>query len=288
MRMKRLDCGPEVWGHGGRRGVIVGACLVAGVAAAVFAFGEVSHLVSSRRRLGAGSSSRPGKAIGRSTGSAQGLDYSSGPGLGTGGSSGSAQGLSRPSDRVHGATSSVVGSAPDGCVGSDQIVIVLGYRNPGERLNGINRFRVRAGLRTLDPETRSAVIIFCGGAVASAVPEAELLDDYAREELGFIGRSLLETSSESTWENIANVIELIDAELRPETSISIVSNSHHAEKARDHLWQMRPDLGCRLVRGGDYRFGELPLVKPIAAARGLLALREMDRAQSVAPVTSAG
>jgi hypothetical protein len=287
MPMKRLDCKPEVWGYGGRRGVIVGACLVAGVAAAVFAFGEVSHLVSSRRRLGTGSASRPTKGMCRSTGSAQGMDSHSGPVLGAGGSSGSAQGLSRPSDRVHGATSSAVGSALEGCVGSDQIVIVLGYRNPGERVNGINRFRVRAALRTLDPEARSAVIIFCGGAVASAVPEAELLADYAREELGYTGRTLLETSSESTWENIANAIELIDAELRSETSISIVSNSHHAEKARDHLWQMRPDLGCRLVRGGDYRFGELPLVKPIAAARGLLALRAMDRAQAIAPATQA-
>jgi hypothetical protein len=188
MPMKRLDCKPEVWGYGGRRGVIVGACLVAGVAAAVFAFGEVSHLVSSRRRLGTGSASRPTKGMCRSTGSAQGMDSHSGPVLGAGGSSGSAQGLSRPSDRVHGATSSAVGSAPEGCVGSDQIVIVLGYRNPGERVNGINRFRVRAALRTLDPEARSAVIIFCGGAVASAVPEAELLADYAREELGYTGR----------------------------------------------------------------------------------------------------
>src|SRR5699024_11989086 len=47
--------------------------------------------------------------------------------------------------------------------------------------------------------------------------------------------------------------------------------------SRDHLWQLRPDLGRRLIRGADYRFGELPLVKPIAAARGLLALRRLDR-----------
>ena len=76
---------------------------------------------------------------------------------------------------------------------------------------------------------------------------------------------------------LANAPFASAAELTPATTISIVSNSHPAEKARDHLWQMRPDLARRLVRGGDYRFGEHPLVKPIAAVRGLFALRALDR-----------
>src|SRR5699024_11952870 len=96
---------------------------------------------------------------------------------------------------------------------------------------------------------------------------------------------MVETESTRTWENYANAIPLIDEVLKTDSVISIVSNSHHAEKARDHLWQLRPDLGRRLIRGADYRFGELPLVKPIAAARGLLALRRLDRerADGVSP-----
>lgn len=162
-------------------------------------------------------------------------------------------------------------------VGADQIIVVLGYRNPGRRANGLNRFRVRAGLRSIDAAARSAVIVFSGGPVAGPVPEAWVLERFAREELGYTGRTLVEAESETTWENIANAIPLIDEVLTADSVISIVSNSHHAEKARDHLWQLRPDLGRRLIRGADYRFGELPLVKPVAAARGLLALRKLDR-----------
>ncbi|WP_231488523.1 YdcF family protein [Brevibacterium sp. VCM10] len=161
--------------------------------------------------------------------------------------------------------------------GSDQIIVVLGYANRGQRPNGINRFRVRAGLRSIDPRARSSLLIFCGGAVAGRTSEGLILERFARDELGFTGRTVLEGQSTTTWENIANAIPIIDRELTPATTISIVSNSHHAEKARDHLWQMRPDLARRLVRGGDYRFGEHPLVKPIAAVRGLLALRALDR-----------
>src|SRR5699024_7793241 len=47
--------------------------------------------------------------------------------------------------------------------GRDQIIVVLGYRNPGRRANGLNRFRARAGLRSIDPAARSALMIFCGG-----------------------------------------------------------------------------------------------------------------------------
>nr|WP_209372552.1 YdcF family protein [Brevibacterium renqingii] len=202
---------------------VSGPTLTGGVAigllAAVFAFGEITHLRSSRRRLGTTRSS----------------------------------------------------------TGSDQIIVVLGFRNSGVRANWLNRFRVRAGLRSIDPTARSAVVVFCGGAVGGRVPEARLLERYAREELGYTGRVLLETDSATTWENIAEAVPLIDEVLRPDSTISIASNSHHAEKARDHLWQLRPDLGRRLVAGADYRFGELPFVKPIAAARGLLALRTLDR-----------
>lgn len=199
----------------------VAAALTVGLAGAVFAFGEISHRISSTRRLGTGTSA-----------------------------------------------------------GGDEVIIVLGFRNTGRRANRLNRFRVRAGLRSIDPGARTSTVLFCGGCVAGDLPEAELMERFAREELKFTGRTILETVSTSTWENIANAIAIIDAEfgsgVRP-TAVKIVSNSHHAEKARDHLWQMRPDLGRRLARGADYRFGELPLVKPVAAALGLAALRRLSR-----------
>ncbi len=219
--------------------VRVFAGTVLGVFAGVFLFAEAAHWRSSRRRLGDCDTS---------------------------------DGRRSRSDRW---------SCPDTraltTADSDQIIIVLGYANRGQRPNGINRFRVRAGLRSIDPTARSTLLILCGGAVTGRTPEALILERFARDELGFAGRTVLEAQSTTTWENIANAIPIIDRELTPATTISIVSNSHHAEKARDHLWQMRPDLARRLVRGRDYRFGEHPLVKPIAAVRGLLALRVLDR-----------
>lgn len=209
------------------------------VFAGIFAFAEAAHWRSSHKRLGDHDIAR-----GRRPWS----DPRSSPGTGT-------------------------LTAKD----SDQIIVVLGYGNRGERPNGINRFRARAGLSSIDPMARSALLIFCGGAVTGRTSEAAILDRFAREELGFTGRSLVEDQSTTTWENIANAIPLIDRELTPFTTISIVSNSHHAEKARDHLWQMRPDLARRLVPGGDYRFGEHPLMKAVAAIRGLIALAALDR-----------
>ncbi len=218
------------------------------VLAGVFAFAEAAHWRSSRRRLG------DGRGVVSCRAQPQGLT-----------------GLS---------------TEPRMTAGSNQIIVVLGYANHGERPNGINRFRARAGLRTIDPAARSTVLIFCGGAVIRRTPEALILERFARRTLGFTGRSLLETQSSSTWENIANAIPLIDEELTPASTISVVSNSHHAEKARDHLWQMRPDLARRLVRGGDYRFGEHPWVRPIAAVRGLMALRMLDRENAGQAISS--
>jgi hypothetical protein len=52
-------------------------------------------------------------------------------------------------------------------------------------------------------------------------------------------------------------------------TIKIVSNSLHAEKGRAYLWRLRPELARKLRRAEDYRFGEIALVKPIAAVIGL-------------------
>lgn len=162
--------------------------------------------------------------------------------------------------------------------GGAELIIILGYRNRGHHPNHLNRFRVKAGLRSIDPGASASTLIFCGGPVAGDIAEARLMERCARERFGFAGSTLVDTTSASTWENIVNAIPLIDEAFESVDApgaIKIVSNSHHAEKARDHLWCLRPDLARRLTRGGDYRFGELPLVKPVAAVLGLAALHRL-------------
>lgn len=59
--------------------------------------------------------------------------------------------------------------------GGREVVVVLGYRNPGERVNLLNRYRVRAGIRSIDPQARESTLLLCGAAVAGPVSEAELM-----------------------------------------------------------------------------------------------------------------
>ena len=154
----------------------------------------------------------------------------------------------------------------EGHVGARRSVLVLGYGNRGSRANAVNRFRVRAGLRTL--RGPHDVLIFSGGAVQGVEPEARILARYAVDE-GYPGRILLETESRSTEENIRNSIPLLeDAD-----EIAIVSNALHAERARGLLRAQRPDLAARLIRADDYRLGEISAIKAVAAAFALLARR---------------
>ena len=47
--------------------------------------------------------------------------------------------------------------------GGTEAVVVLGFRNRDrERANMINRWRVRAGLRSIDPRARSSRLVLCG------------------------------------------------------------------------------------------------------------------------------
>ncbi|MBT2499351.1 YdcF family protein [Agromyces sp. ISL-38] len=153
--------------------------------------------------------------------------------------------------------------------GTSEAVVVLGFKNRGTRANYVNRYRVRAGLRSQEPSATESVLVLCGGAVASDISEAELMARYARDERGYTGPIRLDRDSSTTWENIQNAIPLVEHA----DTIKIVSNSLHAEKGRAYLWRLRPDLAERLVRARDYRFGELALVKPIAAVIGLRNLR---------------
>lgn len=154
---------------------------------------------------------------------------------------------------------------PDGAVGREAVV-VLGFGDAGPRANRINRYRVRAALRSMDPRADATALVLCGGSVRGDESEARILARFARDELGYAGALVLEEASTSTRENVANAIPLIeDAD-----TIRIVSDPVHAEEARGYLRAARPDLADRLARGDEYRFGEMTWMKPLAIAVALL------------------
>ena len=152
--------------------------------------------------------------------------------------------------------------------GPVKAVVVLGFRNRGVRANVVNRWRVRAGLRSIDG---AALLVLSGGPVAGGRAEAELMAVYARDVCGYRGPLAVDDASRSTWQNVTNVIPLLEDADR----IKIVSHPLHAEKARAYLWRQRPDLAARLVRGRDYRLGEWLLLKPALAVIGLRNLRRL-------------
>ena len=152
--------------------------------------------------------------------------------------------------------------------GETQAVVVLGFRNRGPAANVVNRWRVRAGLRSLDPAARTRLVL-SGGATTSGRTEARVLADHAVAVLGYDGPLLLEEESRTTWENVARVLPLVEDADR----ITIVSQPAHALKARVYVARQRPDLVGRLTRGADHRWGEWLLLKPALAAYGAWTLR---------------
>ncbi|ROP56003.1 DUF218 domain-containing protein [Streptomyces sp. PanSC9] len=165
--------------------------------------------------------------------------------------------------------------------GTAEAVVVLGYRNPQKSANAVNRQRVRTGIRSVAadrvPSTR---VIFTGGATGGAATEARVMADYARRVLAFEGTVVLEEASGTTWENITNVIPLLEDADR----IKIASQPAHALKARAYLRRQRPDLATRLVRAGDYRLGEWTVLKPLLALYGLWSLRGLPPGErTIAP-----
>ncbi|MEV2255505.1 YdcF family protein [Streptomyces sp. NPDC050147] len=154
--------------------------------------------------------------------------------------------------------------------GTSEAVVVLGYRNPQPTANFVNRWRVRAGARSVAADNaRDTRVIFSGGAVGGCASEAQLMADYAKSVWEFDGPVLLEDQSASTWENIANVIPLLEDVDR----IKITSQPAHALKARAYVRRQRPDLAEKLVRAADYRPGEWVVAKPLLALYGLWTLR---------------
>ncbi|MFB6805297.1 YdcF family protein [Streptomyces sp. NPDC056387] len=158
--------------------------------------------------------------------------------------------------------------------GGTEAVVVLGYRNPQATANVITRWRVRAGIRSIAAADggRATRLILSGGAPGGGATEARLMADYARSVLNFDGTVLLEEQSGTTWENITNVIPLLEDVDR----IKIASQPAHALKARAYLRRQRPDLAERLVRADDYRPGEWLFVKPLLALYGLWTLRGLE------------
>lgn len=159
--------------------------------------------------------------------------------------------------------------------GGTEAVVVLGFRNRArERVNMINRWRVRAGLRSIDPRARSSRLVLCGAACRrDGLSEAAMMARYARKERGFTGDLLIEEESHSTWQNVANAIPLIEDTDR----IKVVSHSVHARRARLYLQHQRPDLASRMVRATDYRPGEWVLLKPFFAGYELLKMAKAKR-----------
>lgn len=120
------------------------------------------------------------------------------------------------------------------------VVVVLGFRNAGTRINAVNRWRARAGVATAEA-LDADLVVFSGGGPGGAV-EADLL---AREALraGLRRPTVRERTSRTTRENLAFSVD----HLETATRIALVSNPLHAQRARAHLRDLRPDLADRLV-----------------------------------------
>lgn len=146
-----------------------------------------------------------------------------------------------------------------------EAVIVLGFKNRrSDRANALNRWRVRAAVRSADENLARSYFVFCGGTTSGAAiaSEAALMGRYAMQACAVReDRVFLEEQSRSTWQNISNAVPLMeDAD-----QIKIVSNSIHALRGRQYLHRQRPDLAARLVRARDYRPGELWALKLLLA-----------------------
>lgn len=142
--------------------------------------------------------------------------------------------------------------------GEPDVVVVLGYpANRDGSPHRLQRWRTELAVQT-GPR---ATLVFTGGARTGERSEAAQMAGLARA-LGVPDeRIVLEEESHTTWENVTNVVPLLEDADR----IAIVSNAVHARRARRYLTQQRPDLAARLVPAADYRLFDHWWLKPILA-----------------------
>jgi uncharacterized SAM-binding protein YcdF (DUF218 family) len=138
------------------------------------------------------------------------------------------------------------GGEDPGRVQTGEAVLVLGNPFPV-----LQRWRVRIAVRSTDPSR--ARFIFSGAVTRGSLSEARMMADYAVEVLGVPASNvLLEEQAQTTVENVANSIPLMD----DAPAIKIASSIFHARRARRILGDQSPDLATRLVRTRDYIPGE--------------------------------
>lgn len=175
---------------------------------------------------------------------------------------------------VHRGAAQTARQLPQPRAGTLGAVVALGFGNRSVRPNAVNRWRARIAVRTAERAElagATATIICSGGAVRGATPEAALLRQYIVNRLHWRGEVLVEPNSSSTWENVRNVLPLVEEY----DWIAFASNGLHAAKARIYLARQRPDLSGRLVAADDYRLGEMTWMKPLFAVVGLVKLRSV-------------
>ena len=108
-------------------------------------------------------------------------------------------------------------------------VLVLGNPVPI-----VQRWRVRIAVRSTDPDR--ARFVFSGAAVRGQIPEAQMMADYAVQELGVpLHNVVVEDQSRTTVENVVNSAPL----MADSPAIKIASNTFHARRA--------PNPSCRIT-----------------------------------------
>jgi uncharacterized SAM-binding protein YcdF (DUF218 family) len=142
---------------------------------------------------------------------------------------------------------------------SAKTIVVLGYPTARDgSASLVQRYRVRVALRDYRDGDR---MIFCGGVTRAGVrSEAAAMADYAVRKGLPMSAVVLEDRSQSTWQNVEYMLPLVGP-----GPVVIASNTFHARRARAYVWRQDHALAERLRRGSDYRFGELPLLKPLLA-----------------------
>lgn len=133
--------------------------------------------------------------------------------------------------------------------GARYAIVVLGYPTRADGSpHPLQRWRVAIALRTLHSVDAQA-LVFCGGAVANGIAEADTMAGLAIQ--GGAPASLVhrERVSRTTKENVARARELVDDDM----VVLLASDPLHATRARRHWVTMYPDDAGRVFLASTYR-----------------------------------